>query len=354
LVCAQAAHPQCALPENDAGCATTARPSAESFLPYSRSTPANDFEIGSSDYFLDCAVKFGTISHGLPILVTQKTAPVEIIVGQKGPTLHLLLNVYEKEYVAFDHMSKDFVRTMIFPRIADLVPSATKQGAEAFLKIVQQNREVFEYERADLESLTSLWKDYLSGKVDLTEAAKRSRAVATRTYQYIDRGAAGAVRDVVQDIPNTEQREGFGPLPPIQRLDMTTERKLLTISEDQPDLKGYRCFLAISDRVKEERGEFFLQPHATSVVWGGQRALFIFEHHSGEFGLYYDIQTQSPLADQSGGGTFETCTIVMKNRIFIPVPPAIQRSFVPESEERKRLEIRCDILHIDSKRDRAA
>jgi molecular chaperone HtpG len=128
---------------------------------------------------------------------------------------------------------------------------------------------------------------------------------------------------------------------------METERKLLIISDEEPALKGFRCFLAVSDRGREERGEFFLQPHATSVVWGGQRALFIFEHHSGKFGLYYDIQTQSPLADQSGGGAVETCTIVMKNRIFIPVPPAIHRSFVPDSDERKRLEVRCDILHID-------
>jgi molecular chaperone HtpG len=36
----------------------------------------------------------------------------------------------------------------------------------------------------------------------------------------------------------------------------------------------------------EERGEFFLQPHSTSVVWGGQKVLFVFEHHSGQFGLY--------------------------------------------------------------------
>jgi molecular chaperone HtpG len=25
------------------------------------------------------------------------------------------------------------------------------------------------------------------------------------------------------------------------------------------------------------------------VVWGGQKVLFVFEHHSGEFGLYYDV-----------------------------------------------------------------
>jgi molecular chaperone HtpG len=128
---------------------------------------------------------------------------------------------------------------------------------------------------------------------------------------------------------------------------MSTPRKLLTIRDDEAPLKGYRCFLALTDRIREEKGDFFLQPHRTSVVWGGQKALFIFEHHSGEFGLYYDLQTKGPIADSSGGGSIETCTIVMKNRIFIPIPPAIQASFLPREEEKKRFEVRCDILHID-------
>jgi len=82
-------------------------------------------------------------------------------------------------------------------------------------------------------------------------------------------------------------------------------------------------------------------------VWGGQKALFIFEHHSGEFGLYYDLQTQNLISSQPGGGSFETCTIVMKNRIFIPIPTEIESSFLPQPEEKKRFEVRCDILYID-------
>ena len=88
-------------------------------------------------------------------------------------------------------------------------------------------------------------------------------------------------------------------------------------------------------------------PHRTSVVWGGQRALFIFEHQSGQIGLYYDIQTVEPIAAESGGGAFETCTIVMKNRIFIPVPPAIQVGFLPKAGERKRVEVKYDILYME-------
>jgi molecular chaperone HtpG len=178
--------------------------------------------------------------------------------------------------------------------------------------------------------------------------------VAVRSYQVLDRSAAAPVRDVVPDVIDNQAAIGqqpdekkYGPVPPIQRLDMSTERKLLTIGESEPALKGYRCFLALTDRIRDEKGDFFLQPHRTSVVWGGQKALFIFEHHSGDFGLYYDLQTQNLISGQSGGGSFETCTIVMKNRIFIPIPPPIQGSFLPHQDEKKRFEVRCDILHID-------
>lgn len=101
--------------------------------------------------------------------------------------------------------------------------------------------------------------------------------------------------------------------------------------------------------IARPRGDFFLPPHRTSIVWGGQKALFIFEHHSGDFGLYYEIQTMLPVSSASGGGSVETCTIVMKNQIFIPIPIHLESSFVPASGETKRLDVRCELLYIDRK-----
>ena len=231
--------------------------------------------------------------------------------------------------------------------------TATRQGAEALLKSIHRAREVFEYEASDLESLTSLWKDYMSGRLSFQLAAERSNRVATRSYQVVDSAAAGSMRDVVPDVIDnqfaTEQpgESEYGPMPPIQRLDMETDKKLLTIEPGEPSLKNYRRFLALTDRVRDENGDFFLQPHRTSVVWGGQKALFIFQHHSGEFGLYYDLQTRNLISDESGGGSIVSCTIVMKNRIFIPIPTSIQAKFLPEEGERKRFEVKFDILYID-------
>ena len=111
-------------------------------------------------------------------------------------------------------------------------------------------------------------------------------------------------------------------------------------------VSGYTCFLSLSDRVQREKGEFFLQPHTTEVVWGGRKVVFIFQHHSGRFGLYYDILCPALVGAASGGGPRLTSTILTKGRTFIPVPDEIANDFLPKAGERKWLEIRCDILYL--------
>ncbi|MEB0165208.1 hypothetical protein QN360_20120, partial [Glaciimonas sp. CA11.2] len=283
----------------------------------------------ASDYFLSSNFSFGKISHGLPILVTKQSEPVEICLDPDGTTTKLLLTLYKTNFSAFDGMVKDFVRNIVFPRVSDLVPSSTRQGAEAFLKTLQRNREFFEYESADSDSIYSVWQDYNDGKLTQEEAAAKSSTIAAQSFQVIDSSAAASVRDVVPDIIDNEaalqqdespgeDTQKFEALPPILRTQTLTHLKLLTIPDDESDLKGFRCFIAISERDREASGDFFLQPHRTSVVWGGQKVLFIFEHHSGKFGLYYDVQTQELVNEVSGGRSFQTCTIVLKNKIFIP------------------------------------
>jgi molecular chaperone HtpG len=308
----------------------------------------------SSDYFLDAKISYGTISHGLSILVLNGANPCEIYIDPSSSTIKLILQIYHSNYLSFDHMVKDFVRNVIFEKIRDLVPSATRQGADAFLKTINRTREVFEYDTEDIQSLRSIWQDYLEGKVDFQQASSQAQRLVVRSHQVIDTDVSGKVKDIMPDVIQNEAvtqqstEKNIEALPPIQRLDVNTPKKILTIEQNEPGLKGYRCFLALTDKIKEDRGHFFLQPHKTAVVWGGQKALFIFQHHSDKYGLYYDLQTQNILSQDSGGGSFETCTIVMGNRIFIPIPPQIEASFIPVPNEKKRFEVKCDILYIDN------
>jgi molecular chaperone HtpG len=310
--------------------------------------------IVDTDYFVKSVIEFGQISHDLPAVASKEAETVRITLNPDGQTVRLLLGLYDKEFSAFGSMAKDFVRTVIFPRIADFVPSSTRQGAEAFLKAIRRPREVFEYADDDLGTLPGIWEDYNDGRISLPQAVARSQAAVRASVQVVD--AATRARDVVPDVIENEQAlqdaiaetPNFEPTPGITRLELTSSAKLLFIDDAEAALRGYRCFLAITDKAREEMGDFFLQPHTTSIVWGGQKTLFIFMHHSGQFGLYYDLQTRELVSAPAGGGAYPTCSIVLKDRLYIPVPDEIRASFIPEQGERKRFEVRSDILRTES------
>lgn len=310
-----------------------------------------------SDYFMKSVVQFGKISHGLTMLVEVKGAEVVITLDPMGATVAAVLGLYKHEFLAFGSMVKDFVRNAIFPKIAHMVPSSTRQGADAFLRAIRRPREIFEYEDTDTSQLSSIWVDYTEGRISLSEAIGRSKQAVHNSVQIVDGGSAARVSDVVPDVVPNEQAthihiegeivESMDAAPAITRSDVSSSAKLLTIPVDQPDLRGFRCFIALSEKIRSDMGEFFLQPHKTSIVWGGQKVLFIFMHHSGEIGLYYDLQTRDSISETSGGGSFPTSTIVLKDAIYIPVPKAIERNFIPVATERKRFEIRADLLRVD-------
>jgi molecular chaperone HtpG len=311
-----------------------------------------------SDYFVAVQVEFGKLSHGLSVLVDTSKSPPDIVQDSDSSTIATILRLYDEDFSSLTGMVKDYVRNVIFPKISQLVPSSTRQGAEAVLRAMRRPKDVFEYESSDLGSLTDLWQEYLSGKISLEEAAQQSTLYVQTNYQYVDQSATRSVASVLPDVlenqrilneaSDSDSAEEFEPLPAITRLDTESSVKLLTIEENEEALKGYRCFIALSDRVRQNRSEFFLQPHRTEIVWGGQKALYIFQHHSGEFGLYYELQGTDLLSDTPGGKNFPTCTIVLKNQIYIPVPTEIQAKFIPSNEGRKRFEIRCEILYPDA------
>lgn len=309
-----------------------------------------------TDYFLKCDVDYGRISHNLPAVAEKSESGVRITLNPEGPTLKLILDLYETEYSAFCSMAKDFVRTVLFQRVADFVPSSTRQGAEAFLKAIRRPREVFEYAGDDLGTLPKIWEDYSNGLLTMAQAVERSTSAVRSSVQVLSADTAVEARNVVPDVVENEKvlhnadvelALDLQPSPAITRLETNTAAKLLVIAESEASLRGYRCFLAITDKAREEMGEFFLQPHTTSIVWGGQKTLFIFMHHSGQFGLYYDLQTREPIGAPSGGRAYPTATIVLKDRVFIPIPNEISASFVPKGQEKKRFEVRVDLIRTE-------
>lgn len=300
------------------------------------------------DYFLATEIRFGSITGGLSILVTDTGTPVVIFLDPGSTTVAPMLALYRDDYAAFGPYVKDFVRSAVFPRISKLVPSSTREGAEAFLRHLRSNREWFEYEVDDKADLEEILEELKAGRLTLAEA---TRQIVDYARSVVEVSPAGAV-PLSSVVSGVEDQSEDGALPdPLaarpaidRREDETTA---LILTSDDADLNGYTCFLSLSARVQREKGEFFLQPHATEIVWGGRKVVFVFQHHSGRFGLYYDILCPGLVAETAGGGPRVTSTILTKDRTFIPIPSDIAEAFLPKVGEVTRLEVRCDILYID-------
>ena len=299
------------------------------------------------DYFLAADIRFGSISGGLPLLVTDVSTPVVIYFDPASSGVAPLLALYTNDFNSFGPFVKDFVRSAVFPRVSRLVPSSTREGAEAFLRHLRSNREWFEYDLGDQADLEEILEELHAGRLSVVEATRR---LTDTDRSYVEVSSAGTeplssvVKDIGDDTEETTVPDVYEARPGIDRREEETSARILT---SETPVNGYTCFLSISDRVQREKGDFFLQPHSTRVVWGGRKVFFVFQHHSKRFGLYYDILCPSLVEASSGHGPRVTSTILTKNRTFIPIPDEIAETFLPKADERTRLEVRCDILYLE-------
>lgn len=301
------------------------------------------------DYFIETEVRFGEISGGLPVLVSDTTQPVVIYLDPSSTSIAPLLALCQNDFDAFGPFVKDFIRSTVFSRIAKLVPSSTREGSEAFLRHLRSNREWFEYEYEDRASLEDIFEGLRAGRMTVAEAKKRLTNTDRSFVEVSPDGRAplsSVIREPRSDMSQGALADPFAAIPGIDRRDEATDALILT---SETPVNGYRCFLAITDRVQRDKGHFFLQPHSTDIVWGGRKVMFVFQHHSKHFGLYYDILCPRLVGSGSSGGPRPTATILTRRRTFIPIPDEIVQSFLPESNERKRLEVRCDILYLSDK-----
>lgn len=298
------------------------------------------------DYFLIADVKFGTNTGNLPLLVQANQSPPVIFLNPHSSSATTLTTLYAEDYGAFGPFVKDFVRSEIFPKVADLVPSRTRQGADELLRRLRSNREWFEYELADKADVEEILEEYRAGRLSIVEVAARMPDTG-RSFVEVSSAGTANLSSVVSIEENAHDADPtpdlYEPRPAIDRRETRTDALILT--SDTP-INGYTCFLSISDRVQKERGDFFLHPHSTEVLWGGRKVIFIFQHHSGDIGLYYDILCPGLVQAATGGGLHVTSTIVARDRTFIPIPEGLTVDFMPTADEKKRLAVKGEIIRL--------
>lgn len=299
------------------------------------------------DYFVEANVTFGELTQpNLPFLIDPNATPIDIVLSDSGSSISTILKLYESNYRSFTSFIKDFVRSTIFPQISARVPSSTRQGAESFLKLIQRPKEQFSIDDSVTGDLNEIWQRVQEGTLTPEEAAKRSTAIVKQSVQVV--AGSEPIRNVLPDVVDNQskmdQSSNFEAMPAITRPKAESDKILLTIPTHEQAINGFRTFLGITERVRDDRGDFFLQPHFTQIVWGGQKVLFIFQHHSREFSLYYEVLAKEFVSDAPGAASFSTTTIAIRNQTYIPIPDAISAKFIP-GQHPKEFYSRCDLLY---------
>lgn len=293
----------------------------------------------ADDYLMnDVSVRFAQISHNLASTVQIEDGKVAVYLSRQSPDISYLSDIYTNNYSVFEPMIKDYVRTKLYTKFSQYVPSSTRDGAEALYNILQRKRELYTIEYSELGEMESVMKDYLDGKIPYKEVLKAATTIKNKQTQTLTNKHVGDIGEVIsggnttnnEAPPKEENSVGvtLDALPPMLRLDIDTKYKVLHTDDKQHSLSGYNTFLAVSDRMFREYYEFFLQPHTTRIIWSMHKIIYIFTHVSSNLTLYYDIDLIQKLdGDATGGRMIPTSTIVTKDRIFIPVIPEMDDYF---------------------------
>lgn len=285
------------------------------------------------DYLMpDIEVAFAAISHGVAVNVEACGNELHIAISRDLPAAAVVIDCYKTARDVFDGFVKDFVRQHLYPNIRDYVPSSTKQGSEALYRRLLANKELYRLEESDYGGIEAVLAEYMSGGANFTEVLSAARTRVSGHRQEVTDEQMGSVEEELPDIIESPALSSapneFNAIPPILRHDIVSEKKVLTVAQEYPALNDFRMFLAVSDRLVRREGEFLHWPHTTRVMWGAHRIIYVFTDTIGEISLYYDIDLKAPLsADETGGKMVPTTTIGTKNRIYIPVPKALECAF---------------------------
>lgn len=279
------------------------------------------------DYSLsNFKLSYADITHGLSINVQDEEGLIHIFFSRSSTELDYLKTIYKDNYALFEQFIKDMVRTRLYPKFSNYLPSATKEGADALFAYFQKKRELFIIENGDLGDVGDMMNDYLAGKRSMQDIINVARANKQKQKQEVNARNVGSISDVLGGTPepkvNTPNNDTDPcmPMPPIMRLDKKIDFKVLRTDAINHDLNNIKLFLSLSDKLYRDYAEFFYQPHTTNVIWSMHRVIFFFTHASNNLTLYYQLDLDKSLGDNvKGAKTIPTTTIITKNKIFIPI-----------------------------------
>src|SRR3712207_3164768 len=152
----------------------------------------------ADDYLMnDTIVKFAQISHNLTSTVQVENGKIAVYLSRNSADISYLSDIYTNNYSLFEPMIKDYVRTKLYTKFSQYVPSSTRDGAEALYNILQRKRELYTIEYSELGEMESVMKDYLDGKIPYREVLKAATTIKNKQTQSVTSKQVGDISEVM-------------------------------------------------------------------------------------------------------------------------------------------------------------
>lgn len=297
-------------------------------------------------------VRAGELSHGAMLWTPPARSGNKILfIDFRHPQIKRLVQL--RESLSFEAMFDIFIRDSVLPHLENSFPELRKRDFDALLRKLQSIVEYFEIDPGDISRIQQLASVTNMSPEDVA-AVFGGRMPGMPRPTSIDHNDVASVTQQVNQVVKQAHGKSIDEIRQeleVRLLETEVDAKLLDATEVQSEIGLSRYYLALSSDAHILYRRVFLERRpSTDYSWGGHRAGYLFYSH-GNAVVYYDIQFDNLVGEsgheRAGMHTLEHTPLVLKNKVFIPIPREFEQHFVP-IDRTLRFTVRHQILGVGS------
>ena len=308
------------------------------------------------DYYVkDFDVKFADISHLLNVFVTHDLSSGKfcIYLSPNNSDVQRLISVRNENYRLFTPLAKDFVRVVLYQQFSAFIPKGVKERTDYITRVLHNEKDEYIIPYEMTGGMDEMISKLRADEITPEEFVKYAKAERNKHQQTINPSQVGDVSEVITNIENNSlntskeavknvANEDIIPMPPILCLDVQTKLRILKTDMITPVLQNNQMFMALTDKMVNQKRIFFSNPHTTRIIWSMHRLIYIFTDALGKNTLYYDLELTQKIPDSTGGKTIRSTTIITKDKIFVPIVPELYNYFNLNVDEKLKFFVHFD------------
>lgn len=308
------------------------------------------------DYYVkDFDIQFAEISHMLNVFVTHdfNKGSFHIYISPNNSDILRLMSVRSDNYRLFTPLAKDFVRVILYQQFSSFIPQGIKERTDYISRVIHNTKDEYIIPYEMTGSMDEMIGKLRANEITPEEFVRFAKAERNKHQQTINQSQVGDVSEVITNINNNAlntstdaikniNNQDIMPMPSILCLDVETKLRILKTDIETPVLQNNKMFMALTDKMVNQKRIFFSNPHTTRILWSMHRLIYIFTDVLGKNTLYYDLELTRKIPDTTGGKSIRSATILTKDKIFVPIVPELYSYFNLNVDEKLKFFVHFD------------